>query len=127
MAKTKRDRVNFYNKNLTWANEPTFAKTVDARRQVIKKENGGSVFSLAHLPKDVKDILSPDRYMWREAHGRISQNLRKQSAELKKRHNRIQRARDERIIGKEIKLAIKDFNEDVKEMNAYLKQFDYDY
>jgi hypothetical protein len=119
MAKTYRDRINFYRKNLTWANDPIFCFTKDALRQEVKIKNGGKVFSMASLPKEIKDELTPNRYMWKTNTYRSSQNQRKQIASLKKRYSRIERTRNNRIIDKEIKLFIEETNADIKELNDF--------
>ena len=53
MAKTYRDRINFYGKNLTWANDPIFCFTKDAIRQEVKIKNGGNIEAACAVGKDI--------------------------------------------------------------------------
>lgn len=126
MSKTRRDRVNFYSKNLSWGSDPVFKGTTNARRQDVQSKNGMKIFSEETLPLDVKNNMLPDRYAWKQVMNRSSQNQRKQIATLKKRRARIERSRNNRIVDKEIKFFVKEVDEEMKELLDYLKQFECD-
>lgn len=121
MSKTRRDRVNFYSKSLSWGSDPVFSETTNAHRQEVQSQNGTKIFSEENLPLDVKSKMLPDRYAWKQVMNRSSQNQRKQIATLKKRRSRIERSRNNRIIDKEMKIFVKETIEEVKELNDYFK------
>lgn len=122
MSKSRRDRLNYYQKRMTLAFEPILSESGTHLQQIEAIKHGKKIYSNATIPNDVKkEILSNNPYSnVYYQNTNVSPNIRKQISTLKKRHNRIQRARNNRVVNYEINQHIKETHDDIAELQQQL-------